>query len=184
MGMIFWREEFAEIELVLSSLEPLGVLDTIYLEDAFGLDGYISLHHVSSGVNVSVPMSPIGTGNVNFRGFVLLSSLQNGVYQIRGRVRDEWGNHTILSAVNNPAGGERVLGLGFEIRAGAGISICAGTLQIVGVRALGSLVVQTSGGELVWAMPMLEPVMVAVTMQPVTVLLPQLEPLEIKTRCA
>jgi hypothetical protein len=181
--MIFYREQYAEIELVLSSLEPLGILDTDYLEDAAGVDGYISLHHLASGARVSVPMSPVGSSTVNFRGFALLSSLQNGVYQIRGRVRDQWGNDTILSAVDNPAGGERVLELGFEIRAGAGVSICFGSLEVGGVLAVGEVHLVAGLATVGATMPEIEAVCMQAELTTVGMYIPQFERLDVATRC-
>lgn len=112
----FYRGTFQELWLTLSSDEPLGILDTDFLEDWSGKDGSVSLLHVSSGLRVSVPMAPVPMDSrVNFKGWLALAGLPDGRYSIQGRMRDLQGNITILGDYCAPKGNERILHLDFEI---------------------------------------------------------------------
>ncbi|MEZ0137380.1 MAG: hypothetical protein AB9Q17_02395 [Candidatus Reddybacter sp.] len=111
--------------LTLQSSEELGILDTDYIEDYFGNDGQVSLYHISTTTHYAMTMiaQPGETPSVDndvFKGSYLFSLLPDGDYEIRGRVRDVVGNHTILSAFQTPAGGEGVQALGLTIADGFG----------------------------------------------------------------
>jgi hypothetical protein len=139
--MIFYRDQFAEINLTIRSDEPLGILDADYLENETGIDGYLTLIHVSSSQCWEIPMvtQPLETPSVPhdvFTGFQSTATLPNGVFEIRGRVRDIAGNYTILSSISNPNGNERIMPLRFEIRAGNGGQLTLGVLVIKGVLVL------------------------------------------------
>jgi hypothetical protein len=113
----FARGNFTQLWLKLTSDEPLGVLDTDYLEDYFGNDGFITLYHVGTETNYQVSMLPVpgdtpGVDNDVFSGvYSPLSTLPNGAYELRFRCRDPYGNYTISNSVLNPFGDERVLAL-------------------------------------------------------------------------
>jgi len=114
--ILFLRGGYQELWLTLASDEPLGILDTAYLEDWSGQDGQVSLLQIQTGQRFPVPMAPAPSGSrVNFQGWIALSGLLNGVYAIQGRVRDLVGNVTILGGYHAPDGSERVLNLGFEL---------------------------------------------------------------------
>mgnify|MGYP000082518658 CR=1 FL=1 len=130
--MIFYRGNYTQLWLVLTSDEPLGVLDTDFLEDYFGADGFVTLRHLPTGNTYQMPMVAVGTGNTMFRGFYNLNLLPDGLFQIEARVRDPVGNYTILNQVLNPFGNERVLALGFEIRPGDAVSLFTGSLIVMG----------------------------------------------------
>lgn len=140
--MIFNRDTYTSLWLTLRSDEPLGLLDSSYLEDETGLRGYLTIRH-SSGQSWQMPMSELPTETPNiphdvFTGSLPLSSLPNGDFQIRGRVRDLTGNHTILSSVANPIGDERLVVLEFLIAAGRGLISSIGALRLEGARNLGN----------------------------------------------
>lgn len=113
---MFFRGMFQELWLTLSSDEPLGILDTDYLEDWSGQDGCMSLLHIPTGQRFPVPMAPVPSDSrMNFKGWISLSSLPNGAYAIQGRVRDLLGNTTVLGGYHAPDGSERVLRLNFDL---------------------------------------------------------------------
>ena len=116
----FYRSDFTEIWIRLTSGETLGILDTDYLEDYFGIDGQVTLHHLSSGERFPIVMAEQtdqtpGVPHDVFAGYRYLSDLPDGDYQVEGRVRDLNGSYSILSAVQNPYGGETVILLQFRI---------------------------------------------------------------------
>jgi len=112
----FFRGTFQELWLTLSSDEPLGILDTSYLEDWSGQDGRVSLLHLPTGQRFPVPMAPAPSDSrVNFKGWISLSGMPNGAYGIQGRVRDLLGNTTVLGDYHAPDSSERVLRLDFDL---------------------------------------------------------------------
>ncbi len=137
--MIFYRGSWTEFWLRISSNEPLGLLDTSYKEDYYGNDGYLTLHHLSTGDRIPILMveAPEITPSIprdNFIGSMNLDIMQDGLYRVEGRVRDELGNYTILSDFVSPAGDEEILPLQFELRSGYGDApqISIGVLVIAG----------------------------------------------------
>jgi hypothetical protein len=131
---LFLRGSFQELWLTLLSYEPLGILDTGFLEDWFGQDGQVSLLHVPSGRRFPVPMTSMPADSQgNFIGSVPLAALANGIYAIQGRVRDRVGNVTVLGDYHAMDGSERVLPLGFEL---------ADSAVVVPVVRLGPVVLQ------------------------------------------
>ncbi|MBL4781659.1 MAG: hypothetical protein JKX92_05400 [Porticoccaceae bacterium] len=118
-----YRGGMTTLWLTLQSNETLGILDSAYIEDYFGNDGQVSLYHIASGtyypvVMITQPAQTPTIGNDVFIGSYLFSLLPDGVYQIRGRVRDISGNYTILSTLQTPTGGEGVQTLGLTIASG------------------------------------------------------------------
>jgi hypothetical protein len=108
---IFHRQQFTRLWITLQSNEELGVLDSGFLEDYFGVNEQLTLHKMSDdtrtpilmnsvvGLDDPTPMLP----NDVFTGFVELSDLENGTYFIEGCVRDVVGNYTVLTASQNRA---------------------------------------------------------------------------------
>lgn len=116
----FFRGAFQELWITLSSDEPLGFLDTAYLQDWSGQDGRVSLLHLPTGQRFPVPMAPApADSRLNFKGWIGLESLPSGAFAIQGRVRDLLGNLTILGAYVAPEGSERILSLEFNLIDGA-----------------------------------------------------------------
>lgn len=120
-----YRGGMTTLWLTLQSNEQLGILDTDFVEDYFGNDGQVSLYHISTEthypvVMVAQPDQTLGIDNDVFMGSYLFSVLPDGDYEIRGRVRDVVGNYTILSAFQNPVGGEGLQALGLTIASGFG----------------------------------------------------------------
>ena len=126
-----YRGGMTTLWLTLQSNEALGILDSAYIEDYFGADGQVSLYHIATATHYPVVMvaqadQTPGIDNDVFKGSYLFSLLPNGDYEIRGRVRDVVGNYTILSALQNPSGGEGVQALALTIDAGfASMSLLA-----------------------------------------------------------
>ena len=115
----FYRNAFSELWITLSSNEVLGVLDSDYIEDYFGVDGQITVRH-ESGTPYTVLMNAVpedtpSIPNDVFTGFLDLPSVPDGLYTIQGRVRDVIGNYTILNEVETPFGGENVMTITFII---------------------------------------------------------------------
>lgn len=97
--MIFNRGTFTEIWFRLASNEALGILDTDYIEDYYGVDGQLTLVHLETLSEYPILMSPTVDavqGNI-LAGFKLLAGLDDGNYVLKGRVRDVLGNYTILT---------------------------------------------------------------------------------------
>lgn len=126
--LTFYRAQNTQLWLTLTSNEILGVLDSGYIEDYFGVDGQVTIRNVGTGERFVVLMNEV-SGDVpheTFRGFIPTSILSDGRYQLEGRVRDRLNNYTILSEVENPLGSERVLPIEFFVYEGQPIFI---TLQ-------------------------------------------------------
>jgi hypothetical protein len=120
MLSLFYRSSYSQIVIKLSSDETLGILDSGYLEDYGGNNGRVTLHHEPTGVKYPLLMAELpsetpATEHDVFEGRFLLTGKPNGRYWIQGRVRDIAGNYTILGAIANPVGNERVLSLGIEL---------------------------------------------------------------------
>ena len=118
--IIFPRGNHTNVLLWIKSNEALGVLDTGYIEDYFGTDGYITLKKISDGTRVSYPVIALpdetpGIDNDMFQVTIALSSLENTTYEVEGRVRDIIGNYTIFGAVDTPIGGEDITTLTMQI---------------------------------------------------------------------
>lgn len=132
--MVFDRENHDSLVVTLTANEPLGILDTDFVEDYFGVDGQVTIYNTSSLVRtalvmVAVPGETPGTPDDIFRGQKLLSLLPDGDYEIQGRVRDVVGNHVILGDFQTPTGGETTLVLSFSIESGADITFYLGAIS-------------------------------------------------------
>ncbi len=136
--MIFHRASFTEMHVVLSSDESLGVLDSDYIEDYTGTDGYLSLRHLQTMRRFSIPMAEllVETPEIPhdvFSGFIELSEIPDGEYRLEGRVRDVAGNYVIIGAFQDPRGDERVVDFESQV---AGESLVV-VIEIGPVRLLG-----------------------------------------------
>lgn len=135
----FYRGQFTELWITLSSNEVLGVLDSDYIEDYFGADGQITLRHENDSFYTvlmnEVPEDTPGVAHDVFTGPLDLSTVPDGVYTIQGRVRDVIGNYTILNEVENPFGDERIINLTFTV-ASAGpptnLVVSVGPVKLMG----------------------------------------------------
>ena len=143
--MRFNRQNYQELWITLASNEVLGILDSDYLEDYFGVDGQVSLYNVGTDTRYDVAMNEVSTETPSiphdvFRGFVPLLGLPNGEYVVQGRVRDVVNNYTVLNAVQNPFGNERVLDLTIELT-NIGVVIPLGQTEItVGLTFLAPII--------------------------------------------
>ena len=132
----FYRGNFSQLWVTLRSDEVLGELSGDYLEDYFGNAGQVSLV-LPDNTRVPLLMSEVVSDTPeiphdSFTGVVELSGLANGHYAIQGRVRDVIGNYTIIGAVENPFGSERVISLEFDIVPGFGVMVMFGALKLTG----------------------------------------------------
>jgi hypothetical protein len=126
--MIFRRGQFSSVVITLTSDEPLGLLDSSFIEDDTGLDGYLTLYHVGSAQRwqmpmVALPLETPGTVNDVFTGSLPLSGLPNGTFQLRGRVRDLAGNYSTLGSSANSTPNDQILNLELQIVGGKGATI-------------------------------------------------------------
>ncbi len=133
---VFYRSQFDELWMTLRADEVLGFISGDYLEDYFGNPGQLTLvlpddtkqPLLMNEVTAATPSIPHDV----FTGVIDLTTVPNGVFSLQGRVRDELGNYTIIGAVENPIGTERVLNLTFTIAPGNGIVIDFGPLVLTG----------------------------------------------------
>ena len=98
---VFPRANYTNMLLTIKSSEELGVLDSSYVEDYDGLDGYMTLRRLSDSLRLSYPAVAVPDEtpqipNDVWRITVPLSTTINGFYELEGRVRDIIGNHTIF----------------------------------------------------------------------------------------
>jgi hypothetical protein len=115
---VFYKENYSNVTIKLSFTEELGLLDLDYIEDYSGIDGQVIMTHIANDVSYVLPMTAVPAetplvDNDVFEGLVDLTTIPNGRYAIKGRVKDIYGNYTILSEIN-PAlvvGGERIISL-------------------------------------------------------------------------
>lgn len=103
----------ANLIVTLHSDESLGLLNTAYVEDYDGNEGFVTLHHVIASTDYqmqvfSVPAQTPSIDNDVFQGSLPLAGLPNGVFEIRGRARDTLGNKAIMHAVASPDGDETI----------------------------------------------------------------------------
>lgn len=125
MSVKFYRGIYTNLWVRIQSNEALGVLDSDYIEDYDGNDGFLTLRNQSTGVAYQIAMSPVPgvtpeIPNDVFQGVIALSSIANGTYSLQGRVRDIIGNYSILGAVDPSIafGDEQVLTLELEVLPG------------------------------------------------------------------
>lgn len=107
------------LDLIIDSDEELGILDSSFLEDYYGVDGHLTLYHQDTAQEFDIVMVAVPGGgpypNDHFEGTRDATTMPLGIYEIRGRCRDTIGNYTILSAFQTPIGGERVIELLFSL---------------------------------------------------------------------
>lgn len=122
----FPRANYSQVAITITANEELGTPDPNYLQDYNGNDGLLTLLHEATGVRYPLLMGevPAETPDIPhdvFRGYFMLTGRPNGLYWLQGRIRDVAGNYTILGAIANPNGTERILEIGIEVTAGIGI---------------------------------------------------------------
>jgi len=115
----FARGNFTSAQISIKASEELGLLDTDYVEDYDGVDGYMTLRRLSDDLRVSFPAVavPAETPDVDndvWRITVPLASVNNEPYELEGRVRDIIGNYTIFGSVATPIGGEDIESLSIQ----------------------------------------------------------------------
>lgn len=120
VDVVFPRSNYTDMLLTIKSSEELGILDTAFVEDYDGVDGFMTLKRLSDSLRVShaavaVPIETPATDNDVWRITVPMASVVNGFYELEGRVRDIVGNHTIFGSVAVPLGGEDIVTLTLEI---------------------------------------------------------------------
>lgn len=134
----FNRGNFTQLWIKLTSDEPLGVIATDYLEDYYGNDGFITLHHVASSTDYQLAMLPVPEDtpeipNDVFQGvYSPLSDLADGFYELRFRCRDLVGNYTISNSVAAPVGNERIIVLALQL-------VTAESVKVVGINVVARL---------------------------------------------
>lgn len=115
----FYRQRYADLQILLVANKSLGVLDTDYVEDYYGVDGQVSLlKEDGTRYPVTIVESTSTTPSVPhdaFVGWVDLRDLTDGVYEIQGRIRSIGNNYTIFGAVQSPIGGEHIQVLKFRL---------------------------------------------------------------------
>jgi len=113
------------LDLSIDSNEELGILDSSFLEDFYGVDGQLTLYHQDTAQEFDILMLPVVGGgpypNDHFEGTRDATVMPLGIYEIRGRCRDTIGNYTIMTAFQNPDGGEQVTELLFSLVENAGV---------------------------------------------------------------
>jgi len=134
--VVFARGTFTNMLLTIKSSEELGVLDSDYVEDYDGLDGYMTLKRLSDSLRVSYPAIAVvgetpAIPNDVWRITVPLASVNNGFYELEGRVRDITGNHTIFGAVASPIGGEDITTLTLEVVDGFAVQYTYQTTNVI-----------------------------------------------------
>jgi hypothetical protein len=121
----FYRNNFSLLWIDIRSNEQLGILDTAFIEDYNGVDGAVTLVRLSDDYAYSVPMSAVPgqtpeTPDDYFRGSIALNTLPDGIYEVRGRVKDLAGNYSVMGSVASPLGTERIFDMQIRIISGSG----------------------------------------------------------------
>jgi hypothetical protein len=117
---LFLRQNFSQLWITLSSNETLGLLDSDYLQDYFGVDGQITLYNTNTGIRYPVLMNELTSDTPDiphdvFSGVVELDDISNGLYRIEGRVKDIVDHYTVLSEVETPIGDENIIELEIQV---------------------------------------------------------------------
>lgn len=116
--IIFYRGSYSQAVITVQSNEVLGDLDTSFVEDYYGNDGQLSFYSLSAGTRSPFLVNWIDDTRTAFRGWLPLSIINDGVYELQGRVRDVVGNYTILSDYFDIAALGQKYTLAFEVAAG------------------------------------------------------------------
>lgn len=141
VDIVFPRGSFTNMLLTIKSSEELGILDTAFVEDFDGVDGFMTLKRLSDDQRVSYAAVAVvdetpGIDNDVWRITVPLVSVVNGLYELEGRVRDLVGNHTIFGSVATPLGGEDITTLTLEIVDGNAIQYTQQTNSVTARQVL------------------------------------------------
>ena len=135
VDIVFPRSSFTDMLLTIKSNEELGILDTAFVEDFDGVDGFMTLRRLSDDLRISyaaiaVPAETPAIDNDVWRITVPMVSTINGFYELEGRVRDLFGNHTIFGSVAFPLGGEDITTLTLEIVDGSAVQYTQETSSV------------------------------------------------------
>ena len=112
--------KYKYVGVTLTSNEELGVLDSGFLEDYYGADGFVTLRHVATMQDFTVKMDPLydATPEIDhdvFQGFARLKYMPDGLYELRFRCRDVAGNYIISNGFQNPRGDEKLVHMNLRI---------------------------------------------------------------------
>lgn len=128
------------LDVIIDSDEELGILDTGYIEDFYGVDDFLTLKHVDTGEEFSIIMANVDNGgpvpNDHLEGTRDATVMPLGDYEIRGRVVDVVGNVTILTTFQNPIGGEDIQSVLFTLTSDGVFAIMAFENLRDGIEAL------------------------------------------------
>lgn len=130
----FFRGQYAEAVLEIHSSEELGLINTGFLEDAYGTDGQISVRNMDTGIRYPLLMAEVSDGGPPhdyFRGYLPLASVPNGPYALDFRVQDPRGNVTIVGALETGGTADRYQSIEFAIAPGFGVSIKLPSLHMI-----------------------------------------------------
>jgi hypothetical protein len=127
----FYKSNYSQIAITVTSNEVLGILDTDYIEDYYGVDGQVTVYHPATDTRYPVLMTAI-VPETQFRGYFQLTGKPLGQYQIQGKVRDKIGNVTVMGAI---ATGQIANAVELElfIREGEGNGSSDGILRLEGL---------------------------------------------------
>lgn len=119
----FYRGRYSDLVIGIRSSEELGIIDTGYIEDYYGSDGFVSAFHLLSGVRYTIPVSEVpgetpAVPHDFFRGTIGLSNIPDGEYELQYRLKDIDGNWIMSGRVQTPNGLEKVVTLRFYIQSG------------------------------------------------------------------
>lgn len=133
--MRFYRSEFNEVVFTLKSNEQLGLLNTSYIQDFYGNDGFVSIQNKSTKIIYQIEVKEVtaatpNTPNDAFRGVAPLSLFPNGNYRILCRLKDLLGNYSIIGEVSSPFGNETIYNIEFDILEGMENIVRFGQLTI------------------------------------------------------
>src|ERR1051326_2024791 len=116
---LFLRQGYQEIWFRIQSNEVLGILDSDYVEDYYGVDGQLTLYNPSTDSRTAILVNEVPSITPSiphdvFEGYLDLTTLNDGVYRLEGRVKDVLDHYTVLSEVQSSFGTELVIP--FEIK--------------------------------------------------------------------
>ena len=119
----FARGAYSTLHLRLSASEQLELLDSGYLEDYYGNDGFLTLVNLDTLQEQMIPVAalPSETPDVPNDVFELvlpLEFLPNGEFELRGRAVDVAGNATVITSFNSPQPGAAVQAFAFRLQDG------------------------------------------------------------------
>lgn len=116
---IFYRDSSNNLGFVFKSDETLGILETDYFEDFYGIDGQLTIRSQATSSELVLTLIPsTNLPKTEFYGWIPVASLPNGDYTVEGRCKDVVGNYTIITAFQNSIQAQSRVLLGFSIKDG------------------------------------------------------------------